>query len=104
MGGLAGEFTSGRDGGGFDAAQDLSVGGFVGGPLELSGQQEGLFEDEGFQRGVRFKGTAHANRLGKETLTIAAQLQNYQELFLHPRTPCAMLALASRASGTGGPL
>jgi hypothetical protein len=50
-----------------DAGEDLSVGGVVGGLWQLSGQEEVLFEDEGFQRGVRFTGTTHEDLLGKKT-------------------------------------
>jgi hypothetical protein len=64
---LACEFAGSRNRGGFDACEDLSVRGIVGGLLELSGQEQGLFEDEGFQRGVRFKGMAHEDLLGKKT-------------------------------------
>jgi hypothetical protein len=64
--GPASEFLGGRDGGGFDAGEDLSVGGGVGNLLQLAGQEEGLFEDEGFQRGACFKGTAHEGLLPKK--------------------------------------
>jgi hypothetical protein len=83
--GLAGQLASGRDGHGLDLGQDLAIGSGVGGLLELAGQQERLLKDEGFQRGAGVKGAlVHGDLLAVIPLTILAQLQNYQELFLHP--------------------
>ena len=64
--GLTGEFAGGGDSSGFDTGEDVAIGGLVGGLLQLPGQEEGLFEDEGFQRGVRLKGTAHEGLLGEK--------------------------------------
>jgi hypothetical protein len=44
--GAAGEFACGGDGQGFDARQDLPVGGVVGGPLQLSGEQQRLLQHQ----------------------------------------------------------
>jgi hypothetical protein len=50
--GLPGELPAGRDGGGLDAGEDLAVRGAVGGPLELSGEGEGLLDQQGLERGI----------------------------------------------------
>jgi hypothetical protein len=84
---LAGKLSRGRDGDGLDVGQDLAIGSGVGGVLELTGQQESLLKDEGFQRGAGCKGTVlHGNPPDRDSLTIVAQLQNHQELFLLPIT------------------
>jgi hypothetical protein len=43
--GLAGQFAGSGDGEGLDASEDLSVGGGVGGLLQLLGKQQGLLEE-----------------------------------------------------------
>jgi len=88
--GPASEFAGAGDGQGLDLGQDLPIGGLIGGLLELAGQQEGLLNDQGFQGSVGLEGAGlHGNLLAKIPLTIMAQLQNYQELFLLPiNLPC----------------
>jgi hypothetical protein len=62
--GLAGQFASAGDGQGLNLGQNLAVGGFVGGLLELAGQEESLLNDEGFERRASFKGAGlHGNLL-----------------------------------------
>jgi hypothetical protein len=53
--GLAGEFAGGGDGEGLDLGEDLAIGGLVRGPLQLLGQKEGPFHDQGLQGGVRLE-------------------------------------------------
>jgi hypothetical protein len=87
----AGQFAGGGDGQGLDLGQDLAISSGVGGLLELASQQEGLLQDEDFQRATGFKGTVlHGNLLAGIPLTIGAQLQNYQELFLLPSLLCSV--------------
>jgi hypothetical protein len=45
--GLSGQFSCGRDGEGFDLGEDLSIGCVAGSLLQLFGEQECLFENEG---------------------------------------------------------
>ena len=47
--GLAGEFLGGGDGEGLDTADDLAVGGVIGGLLQLLGQEQGSLQYEGLE-------------------------------------------------------
>jgi hypothetical protein len=84
--GLSGQVASGGDGESFDASEDLSVGGGIGGLFQLLGEQQGLLEQQGLQGGLGSKGAwFHGGSLrGIRAASVTPADQNYQKLFMHP--------------------
>jgi hypothetical protein len=92
--GLAGEFAGGGDGEGLDAGQDLAVGGGVGGGLQLLGQEEGLLDHQGLQRGfgaegARLHGSSFEERCCQGT---AAAAKLPETIHAPGRSPGAFMA------------
>jgi hypothetical protein len=56
--GLAGQLPASRDGSGLDGSEHLSVGCVVGGGFELLGQQQGVFDEQRLEWGVRVERAA----------------------------------------------